>query len=128
MVLAWAIFYMIESFKAFNGSGLPWLGNIASLILFIMTSSIIGCDNWWSSGKDCYIPEVANYTTECHPYVNFTETINGRKRYDIFSNYVIEFNYDYVITSAILAPRTFVSGSKTNSSRNILGKSRSWCH
>jgi len=63
MVLAWAIFYMIESFKAFNGSGLPWLG----------------CDNWWSSGKDCYIPETTNYTTECHPYVNFTETINGRQ-------------------------------------------------
>lgn len=88
MVLAWAIFYMIESFKSFNGSGLPWLGNITLLHPFVMTSSILGCDNWWSSGKDCYIPEVANYTTECHPYVNFTETINGRKRYDLFSNYV----------------------------------------
>ena len=36
--------------------------------------------------------------------------------------------HNYVITPAVRAPRTFVSGSKTNSSRNLLGKSRPWCY
>lgn len=62
MVLAWAIFYMIESFRALGGD-LPWLN----------------CDNFWSANSDCYMPKEQNYNSTCHPYVNYTAQLSGRQ-------------------------------------------------
>jgi len=54
MVLAWAIFYMFQSFSAFKDV-LPWSG----------------CDNSWSQNVSCYTPEDTNYTSTCHPPVEY---------------------------------------------------------
>ena len=54
MVLAWAIFYMFESFRAF-GDVLPWST----------------CDNEWSSNVSCHVADAMNYTTACHPHVDY---------------------------------------------------------
>ena len=51
---------------------------------------------------------------------------NDKWKEKIRNNHLLRNNY--VITQAVRAPRTFVSGSKTNSSRNLLGKSRPWCY
>ena len=52
MVLAWAIFYMFQSFKAFDDV-LPWSS----------------CNNTWAEGVNCYTPDDLNYNSTCHPPV-----------------------------------------------------------
>lgn len=60
MVLAWAIFYMFQSFSAFKDV-LPWSG----------------CDNSWSQNVSCYTPEDTNYTSTCHPPVEYVADRKG---------------------------------------------------
>jgi len=57
MVLAWAVFYMIQSFSPlFSNTPLPW----------------DSCQSSWSNSSTCYLPPAGNYSTECAPKVNFT--------------------------------------------------------
>lgn len=59
MVLAWAIFYMIQSFT----TNLPWEN----------------CDNPWSNSTTCYVPPKHNFTGSCAPKINYTEVMVGRR-------------------------------------------------
>jgi len=51
-------------------------GKVRIILLFRFSLLLIlGCDNDWSNSSSCYIPEVSNHTEDCHPYVNYTDTI-----------------------------------------------------
>jgi len=60
MVLAWAVFYMLQSFSAI----LPWES----------------CGNSWSNQSTCFVPAKQNYTTECAPKLNYSNLMSGGRR------------------------------------------------